>query len=128
MHFSLSDTPFFKFIVFFDIFPLFTKQHFEEYDNDIYKITSNDRAENREPCFAIYSSSQGRIISPWYVDMKKESVFYQGKELMFLLLLKEFNDEYNADLLMYDGKIYPCREFYSKSDIILDEYFKNNEY
>ena len=47
---------------------------------------------------------------------------------MFLLLLKEFNDEYNADLLMYDSKIYPCREFYSKSDMILDEYFKNNKY
>ena len=112
----------------FNIFPLFTQKHFEEYDNDIYKITSNDRAENGEPCFAIYSSSQGRIISTWYVGLNTISVFYQGKELMFQLLLKKTYDEYNADLLMYDGKIYPCREFYSKSDIILDEYFKNNEY
>ena len=112
----------------FDIFPLFARQYFEEYNNDIYIIRSDDRAENEEPSFAIYSLSQGRIISPWYVTTKRTSVFYQGKELMFELLLKKFNDEYNADLLMYDGKIYPCREFYSKSDMILDEYFKNNEY
>jgi len=112
----------------FDIFPLFARQGFEEYNNDIYIVRNIDRAENKEMYFfAIYSLSQGRIISPWYVGTKRASVSYQGKELMFELLLKDFNDEYNADLLMYDGKIYPCREFYSKSDMILDEYFKNNK-
>lgn len=112
----------------FDIFPLFKRQGFEEYNNDIYIIRSDDRAENKEPSLATYSLSQGRIISPWYVATRRTSVFYQGKGLMFELLLKEINDEYNADLLMYDGKIYPCKEFYSKSDMILDEYFKNNKY
>ena len=111
----------------FDVFPLFANLHFEEYNDDIYLIINEDYAEDKKWHNAIYSLSQGRVISPWYVATKRTSVFYQGKELIFLLLLKKFNDEYNADLLMYDGKIYPCREFYSKSDIILDEYFKNNE-
>lgn len=110
-----------------DIYPIFTRQYFEEYNNDIYMVRSEERAENEEPHIAIYTLSQGRIISPWYDATTRTSVFYQGKELMFELLLKDFNDEYNADLLMYDGKIYPCKEFYSKSDIILDEYFKNKK-
>lgn len=111
----------------FEIIPIFTRWYFEQYNDDIYIIRNNERVYNDEPHLAIYSLSQGRIISPWYVSTMRTSVFYQGKELMFQLLLKEYNDEYNADLLMYDGKIYPCREFYSKSDMILDEYFKNNK-
>ena len=111
----------------FDIFPVFERRDFEEYNNDIYMVRSEERADNEEPHIAIYSLSQGRIISPWYVATRRASVFYQGKKLMFELLMKDFNGGYNADLLMYDGKIYPCKEFYSKSDMILDEYFKNNE-
>lgn len=111
----------------FEIYPIFTRRHLEQYNNDIYMVRSQERAENEEPYIAIYTLSQGRIISPWYDATKRVSVFYQGKELMFQLLLKDANDEYNADLLMYDGKIYPCREFYSKSDMILDEYFKNKK-
>ena len=79
---------------------------------------------------ALYSLSQGKVLSDFFKQIRRDTFYYNlnGKitTLNFKVLINNNNDYQDAMLIMYDGKLYPLNIFSQKSDQILDEYFANN--
>jgi hypothetical protein len=117
--------------------PLCGRHDFQYYNHDltmIFNENDNYSKQNyliRNEGIALYSLSQGKILSDFFKATRRETIYYNlnGKvtELQFEVLINKNNDYQEAMLIMYDGKLYPLNVFCQKSDQILDEYFlKNN--
>ena len=104
--------------------PLYSRHNFQYYNHDLTMVLSENEG------FALYSLSQGKILSDFFRATRREAVYYNlnGKTtgLEFEVLTNKYNDYQEAMLVMYDGKLYPLNVFSQKSDQILDEYFLNN--
>ena len=116
--------------------PLCAGYNLKYYNHDltmILKENDNYSKQNylmRSDGIALYSLSQGKILSDFFKGTRRETIYYNlnGKntELEFRVLINKNNDYQEAMLIMYDGKLYPLNVFSQKSDQILDEYFLNN--
>ena len=98
---------------------------FQYYNHDLTTLHSPQTEH-----IALYSLSQGKLLSDFFKGTRKETFYYNlnGKvtALKFKVLINKNNDYQEAMLIMYDGKLYPLNLFSQKSDQILDEYFSNN--
>lgn len=103
--------------------PLYSRHDFQYYNHDLTMVLKENEG------FALYSLSQGKILSDFFRATRRETVYYNlnGKTtgLEFEVLNNNYNDYQEAMLVMYDGKLYPLNVFSQKSDQILDEYFLN---
>ena len=104
------------------------RRKFEYYNSDLAIVLDTDLEEPYITYgYALYSLSQGKMLSDFFKATHRESIFYNlnGKatELQFETLINKRNDYQEAMLIMYDGKLYPLNVFNQKSGQILDEYF-----
>ena len=104
------------------------RRNFEYYNSDLAIVLDTDLEEPYITYgYALYSLSQGKMLSDFFKATHRESIFYNlnGKatELQFETLINKRNDYQEAMLIMYDGKLYPLNVFNQKSGQILDEYF-----
>ena len=107
--------------------PLYKGYGLEYYNHD---LTIVSKLIGEYYFLALYSLSQGKLLSDFFKGTRKETFYYNlnGKvtALNFKVLINKNNDYQEAMLIMYDGKLYPLNLFSQKSDQILDEYFSNN--
>ena len=104
--------------------PLHQSFFYQYYRHDLTMIVNENNS------MALYSLSQGKVLSDFFKQIRRDTFYYNlnGKitTLNFKVLINNNNDYQDAMLIMYDGKLYPLNIFSQYSDQILDEYFSNN--
>lgn len=111
--------------------PLCGRRNFQYYNHDLTMVTEENQDYNNDvKGYALYSLSQGKILSNFFKYTQRETFYYNynGKtiELQFETLRNKSNDYQEAMLIMYDSKLYPLNVFSQKSDQIIGEYFSKN--